>query len=127
MSWQDWTQLIAVLVSAVAAVLATFFAWRAVRQTGDLRHEDRRARLGELVGDFAAALLRVVHGEHEDRAGLPIARARLAATLATTEEALPASRLLVTLDRAADPAVVQLQAAMAADELAGVEAVPAGA
>jgi hypothetical protein len=122
MSWQDWTQLIAALVSAIAAGLAAFFAWRAVSQASDLRREDRRVRLGDFVGDFAATLLRVVNGAHEEaETTLPIARARLAAALASAEEPLPASDGLLALDKTSNPEMVQLQAALAADELAGVD------
>jgi hypothetical protein len=125
MSWQDWVQLVAVLVSAVAAVAAVWFAWRTVGQTRQLRRDDRRARLGELVGDYAATLLRVVHGSvHESRTVLPVAKARLAAALASAGESLPACDGLLARDGSSAPDVVEMQTALAVNELAGVDPIP---
>lgn len=114
-------QLVATLVSAVAAVGALVFAWLTVRQTRDLRREDRHARIGELAGDFGGILLRVLNGAtHELRGALPVARARLAAAVASSDEPLPACRALVRLDGSAAPDEVELQLAMAVDELVGI-------
>jgi hypothetical protein len=121
-SWQDWVQLVGTIVSAGAAVGAIVFAWLTVREARELRREDRRARLGELVGDFSASLLRVLRGAaHERVAELPVARARLAAAVASVEEPLPACDRLVRLDTEASYEEVQLQTAFAVDELAGVD------
>lgn len=123
MTWQDWLQLVAALVSALAAVGAIIFAWLTVKQAKDLRREDRRARLGELVGDYSADLLRAVHGKMESNATLPVSRARLAAAVASAKEPLRACEALLGLDKDANPDVVQLQTALAVDELASVDPV----
>lgn len=119
MSWQDWTQL----VSALATVGALVFAWLTVQQARELRREDRLARLGELVGDYAAVLLRLMQGAgHERLTGLPVARARLEATLAATDETLPACTALLALEKTEDATAEQAIAATeaAADELAAL-------
>ena len=118
--WQDGVLLVGTVVSAGAALGALVFAWLTVRETRALRREDRRARLGEFVGDFATILLRVISGAAQERqTTLPIARARLAAAVASAGEPLPACEALVRLDTDTAPEEVQLQMAMAADELAG--------
>jgi hypothetical protein len=121
-SWQDAVQLTATLVSAGTAVVAVVFAYLTIREARRLRREERRSRLGELVGDFSATLLRVINGAaHERQTTLPVARARLAAAIAAAGEPLPACQRLVRLDREATPEEVQLQMAMATDELAGID------
>jgi hypothetical protein len=96
------------VVSAVAAVGAVWFAYQTVQQTRDLRREDRRARIAELAGDFAASLLRVLQGAgHERISTLPVARARLAAAIASAGERLPACEGLLALDDKASYEQVQ--------------------
>ena len=115
MSLQDWTQVI----SAVAAAGALVFAWLTVKQARDLRREDRLAHLGELVGDYAAVLLRLMQGAGEERlTGLPVARARLEASLAATDEALPACAALLALEKTED---ATSERAIAATEAAAAE------
>lgn len=122
LSWQDWVQLVGTIVSASAAVGAIVFAWLTVRQARELRREDRRARVGELVGDYAAVFLQVIQGAAHDRqTRLPVAKARLAAAVAAAGEPLPACDNLLKLEPDAALDVVQLQTAMAVDELSGIE------
>jgi hypothetical protein len=73
----------------VAAVLAAFFAWRAVVDTGKLRREDRLARLPELVAEVATTALRSKQGGQPIVTGYPIARLRLEAAVAASGESLP--------------------------------------
>jgi hypothetical protein len=114
-SVQDWTQLISVL----ATVGALLFAWLTVQQARDLRREDRLARLGELVGDYAAVLLRLMQGASDERlTGLPVARARLEATLAVTDETLPACTALLAVEKTEGASTEQ---AIAATEAAAAE------
>src|SRR4051812_7330956 len=99
MSWQDWVLLIGTVISAAAAVGAVVFAWLTVRQARDLRRDDRRARLGELVGDFAALVLQIMQGAYHERGiRLPVARARLAAAVASAGERLPACEALLRIN-----------------------------
>jgi hypothetical protein len=119
MSWHDWVQLIAAVVAALAAAVAINFAWLTVREARELRREDRRARLGELVGDYSASLLMSMNGRLESRVKVPVTRARLAAAVASAEEPLPACEALPGLDDSSSPAVVREQTELAVDELAG--------
>lgn len=113
---------VAAVISAIAAAAATFFAWRALQQASEIRREDRRWRLTELVGDYSDTLLRVVNGaRHETQTTLPVVRAKLAAAVAAHGESLPATDGLLALEISSAPDVVQFQTALALDELAGVE------
>lgn len=89
----------ATLVSALAALGALWFARETVRETRELRREDRLARLPELVADLGTAALRIAHGASiEKRTTYPVARLRLEAALASTGEKLPRCDVLVRTD-----------------------------
>jgi len=119
MTWQDWTLLIGSVVAAAGAAGATLFALLAVIQTGRLRREDRLARLGELAGEYGAVLLRVINGAaHERVTGLPVARARLEAAVATAGDALPACTALLAVDTSSSPDNAIERIGAATDELA---------
>lgn len=119
MTWQEWVQLVGAVVSALAAVGAIVFAGLTVRQTRELRREDRLARLGELVGDYAQPLLRAMQGGPQRATEVPIARARLEASLAAAGEPLPACHALLEVDKPGTSIEEVIDATKtAADELA---------
>jgi hypothetical protein len=110
-SWQDWVQLAAVVVAAVAALFALRYARETVRESGDLlresreqRREERYARLAELAGDYSVLLAHPA-GALEADATLPPAREQLRAHVTAAGDPLPACEALLALDRSAAPKI----------------------
>jgi hypothetical protein len=87
------------LISALAAVGAVWFAYKAARETRDLRREDRLYRLLDLAGELSEhkiLMMRGHHGEYTWRA--EAAAEQLRAGIAATGERLPGCEALMAID-----------------------------
>jgi hypothetical protein len=87
------------VVSALAAPGALRFARDTVRETRQLRREDRLARLPELIADFG----RAIPGRGSPTLHHTIPRGRIAVMLAPLDDPLPNCRLLATGGEFDDP------------------------
>lgn len=110
MSWQDWVQLIAVVVAALAALGALCYAQQTMhesrellRESRDLRREDRFSRLADVAGDYGALLAQQPHAGTHAAMKLPSAAARLRAHITAAGEPLPACAALLSLAQDASP------------------------
>ena len=119
-SLAEGVSLAAAVVAALAALGALYYAWRTVDEAGATRREERRARVAELVGDFAATRLGVLGGGVSEASRRTLT-ARLRAAIAANGGPLPACTRLADLDMSASPDAIE--AAMA-DALAELSAAP---
>jgi hypothetical protein len=121
---------IAQVVAMFAALVAVWFARQAAVETRALRHEERVARLLELVGDIGERGTAAARGSPMvARPQLVVAQHRLRAAVAATKEQLPACDRLLTVEwpefvRDADASELERKAldavATALDEVAAL-------